>query len=257
MSLSTTLHATLHKAFRLTLFSGIITCASTVAHADTFLGIYADANYWHYSGDVSFAQAGTANQDFVFDDKSTPMVSLALEHGVPFLPNIKVKHTRLDNSKTQNASLVLDGVTYSTDATVTFDSSLTDVIAYYELLDNVISIDVGVAAKIIDGSVLVSDTTNRAKEDINATVPALYAAAGGSLPLTGLSAKAEISGISYGNNALIDAQAEMKYDIIDNAALDVGIKAGYRMLNIEIDDVLKTNAKSTFKGPYVGLEAHF
>ncbi|MEK5794670.1 hypothetical protein VXE63_21655, partial [Acinetobacter nosocomialis] len=44
---------------------------------------------------------------------------------------------------------------------------------------------------------------------------------------------------------------------IDNLLVDVGLKAGYRILNIELDDYEKNDLKFDFKGPYVGLDIHF
>lgn len=227
------------------------------AQADTFLGIYADANYWNYNGDVSFSQSGSSDQSFGFDSESTAMLGVALEHGVPLLPNLKVKRVSLDNSDTQTTNFTLQGVTFTTDTTASMDVTLTDVIAYYEILDNIISVDVGLGAKIIDGDVKVSNASDTLSDEVSETVPALYASAGGKLPFTSFSAKAELSGISYDDNSLIDAQAEIRYDFVDNIALDLGIKAGYRVIEVEIDDVLDTSAESSFKGPYVGLEAHF
>lgn len=246
----------LRKLSYATLISSISLC-SINAHADTFLGIYADANYWNYQGDVNFNQTNSTDTGFNFDKNSSAMLSLAFEHGVPLLPNIKVKHVSMDSSRTQNTNLSLQGVNFSTDTTATVDLTLTDVIAYYELLDNIVSVDVGLAAKIIDGNVAVKNTTSTLDEKLSETIPAVYASAGGNLPFTGLSAKAEVSGMSYDNNSLIDAQAEIKYDVIDNIALDVGVKAGYRMIEVEVDKVLDTNATSSFKGPFLGIEAHF
>ena len=54
-----------------------------------------------------------------------------------------------------------------------------------------------------------------------------------------------------------DLQAEVKYDVIDNVAFDVGIKAGYRVLKVELENVNATNVDLDFKGPYLGLEMHF
>lgn len=39
--------------------------------------------------------------------------------------------------------------------------------------------------------------------------------------------------------------------------VDVGAKVGYRLLNIDLDDYENRDMKFEFKGPYVGLEAHF
>ncbi len=77
------------------------------------------------------------------------------------------------------------------------------------------------------------------------------------LPFTGLSAKGEATYTNFNDAKITDALAEVKYKFIDNLAVDLGLKAGYRVLNIDLDDYDNNDLKFEFKGPYVGLEAHF
>lgn len=217
---------------------------STMSHADTIYGLYADANYWHTSHETTQNRLTTEHED-----KGRLMLSASLEHGVPLIPNARVRHVNLDSTqKTTNTK---------------HDLTSTDVVAYYELLDNAVSLDVGLGAKILDGTIN-NDT------DLSKTLPMAYASAGAKLPFTGLSAKAEV-GIAHNSKyKATDAQAELKYNFVDKALVDVGIKAGYRILTIEVDDLVHTakskagltdsatsDYKSDFKGPYIGVELHF
>lgn len=231
---------------------------SASAHADTFLGIYADAAYQSYDGKLEFSQKNTAPETFDFDKESTPALSVALEHGVPFIPNIKVRHAGIEGNKTKKVTAFTFGNQVYTDtATASLDVTHTDVIAYYEILDNVISMDLGLGAKIIEGDVSVKSALYNEKEDLSATVPMVYAAAGGSLPFTGFSAAADVAGFSYDDNRVVDASARVQYDFIKNIALDVGAFAGYRVVDVKIADVKNTDATGSFKGPQLGLAAHF
>ena len=54
-----------------------------------------------------------------------------------------------------------------------------------------------------------------------------------------------------------DAQAELKYNFIDSALVDAGAKLGYRILDIQLEQDSSRETKLKFKGPYIGLEAHF
>ena len=56
---------------------------------------------------------------------------------------------------------------------------------------------------------------------------------------------------------ITDAQAEFQYDFVKTIFLDLGAKVGYRILNIELNDIDKSDMKFDFKGPYIGLNAHF
>ena len=114
--------------------------------------------------------------------------------------------------------------------------------------------DVGFGATNLNGDV---KTLNLTKTDIDKTIPVIYGSAGVKLPFTGLSAKGELLYSNFNDAKITDAQAELQYNFIDNLLVDVGLKAGYRILNIELDDYEKNDLKFDFKGPYVGLDIHF
>lgn len=220
---------------------------ASTAQADTLYGLYADANYWHTSADIT--DNGSKQS---FDDEGNYMLSASLEHGVPLIPNVRVRHA--DISHSQNTAIARDEVAFTS----------TDAIAYYEILDNVVSVDLGLGAKRISGDVKYTGGTT---PDLNKTLPMAYASVGAKLPFTGLSAKAEL-GVGIGSNVkATDAQAEIKYDFVKTAAIDLGIKGGYRVLSLDYDEMdvkylgnvfgSQVPYKADFKGPYVGVEVHF
>ncbi|HNN29792.1 MAG TPA: TIGR04219 family outer membrane beta-barrel protein, partial [Agitococcus sp.] len=92
---------------------------------------------------------------------------------------------------------------------------------------------------------------------IKETIPMAYVSAQAKLPLTGLSVKADVAGVSYNGSSLSDVQAEIMYNFVDNLAVDIGIKAGYRQITATLEDIEDTDADIEFKGPYLGLEMHF
>jgi len=205
------------RQFSFAVLSAVFLSAVGVsAHADTLLGLYAGADGIVNTGESNHISA---------DNEVVGSYYLAFEHPVPFLPNAKVRYTQFDQSNSNAKAL--------------------DAIGYFEVLDNVVSLDVGLGAKRVNAS--NTDAT---------TIPAVYASAGGKLPFTGLSAKAEVF-VGKGTDAdFSDANAEIKYNFIENVAIDLGLKAGYRIMTVNID---KSGTSSEFKmqGPYLGLEAHF
>jgi outer membrane protein len=104
-------------------------------------------------------------------------------------------------------------------------------------------------------------TLNLSKIDIDKTIPVIYGSAGVKLPFTGLSAKAELLYSNFNDTKITDAQAELQYNFIDNLLVDVGLKAGYRILDVKFDDYKSNNVKNDlkfdFKGPYIGIDVHF
>ncbi len=228
---------------------------STAAQAD-LIGAYANIDYWNAGGSTQINQAGT-QQNFDHDDKGLASLSVSIEHPAPLLPNAKLRYVQLknDTNATQFA-----GTPFVANTRLDIDVSNTDFLAYYEILDNVVSVDAGLGLKQLNGdvdttSLLIPANTTRIK--VKESIPVVYASVGGRLPFTGFSAKAEML-IGQNQDAnTSDLQAEVKYDVIDNVAFDVGIKAGYRVLKVELENVNATNVDLDFKGPYLGLEMHF
>ena len=249
------------QKFTLTIASvAAMLLSSAPAQAD-FVGVYASADYWNYDGAASVAQTNKTPENFDLGSEKQASIAVSIEHPVPFLPNVRVRHTSLKGADTLNSlAFAFDNQLYVGDVNLALDFTSTDLILYYEILDNVVSVDVGVAAKQFDGELLVQGNTplpTTSTVKFTETIPLAYASVGGSLPFTGFSFKAEAAGVSYDGSSVSDIQAEVKYDFIDNLAVDVGLKAGYRQLKVDLEDVEKTDANLDFKGPYLGLEVHF
>ena len=216
---------------------------SGLAQADV-VGVKGDLSYWAYDGQANMA-AQTAASDQDLERKGAAQLSLAIEHPVPLIPNAKIRYVNL---KTQTENEVAGQPVYD----INMDHA--DFILYYEILDNIVNADVGVGATTLNGHVT---TLALSKTDIDKTVPVIYATAGAKLPFTGLSAKGEVLYSNFNDAKITDAQAELQYNFIDNLLVDVGLKAGYRILDIKLDDYEKNDLKFNFKGPYIGLDIHF
>mgnify|MGYP003614711263 CR=1 FL=1 len=216
---------------------------SGLAQADV-IGVKGDLSYWAYDGQANMA-AQTAASDQDLERKGAAQLSLAIEHPVPLIPNAKIRYVNL---KTQTENEVAGQPVYD----INMDHA--DFILYYEILDNIVNADVGVGATTLNGHVT---TLALSKTDIDKTVPVIYATAGAKLPFTGLSAKGEVLYSNFNDAKITDAQAELQYNFIDNLLVDVGLKAGYRILDIKLDDYEKKDLKFNFKGPYIGLDIHF
>lgn len=242
------------------LCAGLAALLSVSAAQADAIGVYASADYWQYDGNADLAQTGKQKSRFDFDQKQQASVSISIEHPVPVLPNVRLRYTALQGNDTQNlAQFEFGGTQFTKDVNLDIDLTSTDLVLYYEVLDNVVSADIGIAAKLIEGSIVAREKPGFRRETVNIdeAIPMAYLSAGAKLPLTGLSVKAEVAGVSYQGSRLSDAQAEIKYDFIDNPAVDIGLKAGYRQITATLEDVEDTDAELEFKGPYVGLEMHF
>ncbi|AXY58666.1 TIGR04219 family outer membrane beta-barrel protein [Acinetobacter sp. WCHAc010052] len=222
---------------------------SSLANAD-FIGLKGDISYWNFDGHTRTEHsvpgiATDLNRTYEMDRQGTVQLSAAFEHPVPLLPNVKLKYVNLDNESRDSA--------FSSKTELTN----TDLILYYEILDNIISADIGAGLAYLDGTTRISTAGLYTDHDISGSTPFLYAQAGAKLPFTGLSANAELIVTDINDTKMTDAQAELQYDFVKSIALDIGAKVGYRIMKIEIEESKNENIEYEFKGPYIGLAAHF
>lgn len=219
----------------------------------TILGFQAGGGSWKHdpSGSISTSSDGVGvsadlKGDLNLAEKTEGYTYFLVEHPVPLIPNLKYVNTNLTVSGTNGSpSFTFDGVPYSSGSINTsIDLSQTDIILYYEILDNdLVSLDIGLNGKSIDGRVVVdSNATN-----FSATIPMLYVAAEIGLP-AGFALAAEMSTISGGGNEITDMTTKVTY----TTDFMLGIEAGIRSQTYTIDvDSVKANME--FKGLFTGI----
>jgi len=241
--------------FSLSTLAFAITCN---AHADTVFGIYAGAGIWQseYAGDVG--KPATSVEDLGMSDNNNNFYYIAIEHPIIFLPNIKVQQSNI----TSNQSSVIENnfsignIRYPSGSTVAtdFDLSYTDAALYYELLDNWLTLDLGVTLRKYSGYMEAKSADVSDKTDIDISVPLAYGRVQFDLPLTGFFAGFEGNYISYDGNDLADYSAKIGYSF--DSALDLGVEVGYRALTVNIDDG-DVHTNLDIKGPYAAAIFHF
>ena len=246
----------------------IATCAlatimTAPAQADTVLGFYIGGQYWKMDTEGGFAQ-NESIADFNFEEQNSSSFYAALEHPIPLIPNVKIIRTSLDT----DGSTQLDGTfTFGdevypagTRLETVADLTATDYILYYEILDNdLISFDLGLSGKQVDGDFLVRDpdTLQSSRETFDEIIPMAYSRVAIGLPLTGLGVYAEGSFLAIDDNKFLDYQAAITYNFVESLAIDMTIQAGYRAVSVDLDDIDDVYADIDFKGPFVGIEFDF
>ena len=238
--------------------------ASFGSQADTLLGLYVGAQAWNMETVGGFSDDGT-NLDFNFKDKTPANFYAALEHPLPLVPNLKLQRTSLDTSGSVDltSTFTFGDKLFTADSTALSDINLTstDAILYYEIFDNdLISFDLGINAKYLDGELIVTDSedsANTAMKDFSGVLPMIYSRIAVGIPATGLGAYIEGSYLSFDDHTLTDYQAALTYSLMENLALDVTFQLGYRSLELELDDLDGVYSNLQFKGAFAGLEVHF
>ncbi len=245
------------------LLGAVVALLPLTGFSATVLGFQAGVGSWTHdpSGNIAVSASGTGTSadlknDLHLAEKSEGYTYFLIEHPVPIIPNLKYVNTKLSSAGAGNVTTDFDfnGTTYSTSTAVTTTLVLdqTDIILYYEILDNdLVSFDLGLNAGSIDGSASVDDGGTPENATFSGTIPMLYAAVEIGLP-AGFSLAGEISTISAGSNEISDVTAKVTY----TTDFNLGVEAGIRTQTIKIDvDSVKTNID--FSGVFAGIYFKF
>ena len=227
-------------------------------HADT-LSIAVGAGIWNASPTGSIGKIGdptdvNVKDDLFWSDESQGYLFATLEHPIPIIPNVKLMATKIDQSGSGDATFIFDGVLYDGNVSNDFSIETLDLIAYYEILDNVVSIDIGLNIRNlkVDYNIIETTTSTSTTDSMNETIPMLYALVGGS-PIPDLIISGELSYIAYSGSTISDFTAKVAY----TTNFFVGFEAGYRKQKYEFDDVSETDAKLDFDGVFAGAYLKF
>lgn len=210
--------------------------AAVMASASVIIGTGIEVDYYNpaASGDFSYTDNGiTTRTHFNSESQSAYQVGVYFEHPVPILPNIRVDLTP------ETTFSGLDGATVSK-----VSISQTDIIPYYEILDNVVDLDLGVAFRVFDGK--VEGTVN---QSISQVIPMAYAAVGADIPGMPIRIAGDIKYAGYNGDSLSDMRIKAVWKIM--AGLQA--QAGYRQGSLDVNDRFDLNSNVTIKGPFVGV----
>ena len=236
------------------------------ASADTIFGLHGSAHLWQPELSGTIGQ-NTNAFDFStsFSDERGDSTSLlvAVEHPIPLVPNFQLRTTPLTwSGSSDSASGTLLG-TISIEGAVDaeFDLTSLDGTVYYEVLDNWVSLDLGLTARRIDGFIAVTevDVTGGLSDQVNIdqVLPMGYVHARFDLPFTGLSVGARGNAIAFSGNNLTDIEAyvQLEFDLIP--LLDIGIQGGFRRLGLEVEDIDDFESDAVLDGAYIAVTGHF
>ncbi len=229
------------------------------------LSVRAGANYWSYdiSGNARYKTSDSSNDidvnnDLGYDDGSSGYYYVHLEHPIPFLPNVRLAYTNIDEDANGRLSrtVVYGDITFLANEELNseFDLKQTDITLYYELLDNIVSADLGLNGKYIDGDARISGNLSGTENtSISGWVPMAYAGIGADLPLTGLGVSADGSYVKYEGSSFYDFSVSANY----TSPWHLGVDVGYRKIKLDLDDFDDSFADVEFDGPYAGAYFSF
>ncbi|EHR40215.1 TIGR04219 family outer membrane beta-barrel protein [Alishewanella jeotgali] len=248
------------KLAKLVLCTGLISGAWQV-QADSILGVYAGIETWRSEAEGGFANEPNL-QHFQFSASRQHNYYVALEHAIPVLPNIRVQQQKLQTlGKTElERDMLFAGTDFSSGTAVLarLDWRFTDYVLYYEVLDNaLISVDLGIAAKHLQGEVQLTAESLVSQQRIKQWLPMLYLNGKVDLVATGYDLFFIAQGAPWRGDHFYDFQAGVGYQVFDNLLIDLRLSLGYRRVEFALQDVDDLFAETTFSGFFVGVDLHF
>ena len=164
----------MNKTLIATAVVGLLSLSS--ANAATVVGFKIGADYWLADTTNSFNDDDNVGHSFS-DDSSQGSVWIAVEHPLPFVPNLKIRENRLESSADlDNVDFTFNGNAFEGEVSVINELNNTDFVLYYEILDNdLVSVDLGAAYKKMNGSLRVFDAGHPEQIDIDSGVFMGYA----------------------------------------------------------------------------------
>lgn len=242
------------------LLLGLLPCA---ANADMILGLYAGARLWQvdFSGEVGEKNNSIGLEELGYDKESSNVLWLRFEHPLPLIPNIGLMSSSI--SASASADVSRDFNLAGTEIVVTdrvyskIDLDHIDYTLYYELLDNWISLDLGLTARQFSGYLeAYSSTQEPVTGELEGVLPLLYGMAQFDLPFSGWSVAAQVNTISYNGDGIADIQAQVGYEL-DLVAVDIGVNIGYRSMMLKVEDLDELYADAEIAGAFAELKIHF
>lgn len=235
-----------------------------ISSADTIFGLHGSMHMWKPELGGTIGQSNDAfdfTSEFSDNKGDSLSVMVAVEHPIPLVPNFQARITPLEwTGASESASGSLGGVIdFTGEVEAKLDMEFIDGTLYYEILDNWVTLDLGLTARQFEGFIEAKQSNGGLSDrvDIDQILPMLYGHARFDLPFSGLAAGVRANAIAYKEHNLIDAEAYIHLEVDLIPMFDVGIQGGLRRLSLDVDDVGDWNSDASLEGAYIALTGHF
>lgn len=248
--------------------SGLIIAGflGTVSQADV-LRVEAGAGIWNQEpeGHIQYQDSPSFSEsDVGYSDETKMYAWVNIKHPVPVLPNLRLEYTPMEFSGTSTTGFIYNGVSFSQGAQSTLTMDQYDAVLYYNVLDNTgwTTLDLGLDVKYIDTNFQAQDalSAGSVNESEDLVLPMVYARVRVEIPATDIGLEGDVKYIGYKGSDVYDYRVKADYTF-DLVAVDLGIEAGYRFVNINVDhndfSSLDTTGDIHVSGFYAGAMIRF
>lgn len=241
-------------------------CVGLNAQADS-LGLNVGATTWTptLTGDFKSTTPASSTislgNDINLNEKPKRGLAFSLEHPIPSLPNVRFQGTSLDKKgySQLNSNLNFNGTTFNSGDQVQseFDLSHEDIVLYYEVVDNLVNINLGLDIKRLDGHVSMSSNNSTTRLAVDETLPLLYFSARYDVPGSGFYLGADL----INDPQLVDLNTSLAEDRTVKVGYEsrngLGIEGGLKNFKLDLDNSNSLDTNLEFQGLFLNGYLHF
>ncbi len=222
---------------------------SLPAKADLLYGVYAEAGASFQKTDsVSNGSGSSVSLKGERDSEVSPFLNIRVEHPVPLIPNFRFYFDSFDYSadlKNSNMGLV------------DFSSKEQVGTLYYEILDNYVSLDLGLSVRQIKTELALTGGAQSNSDDFSVVIPTVYASAEFAVPTTSFTFGAEYEGLSFDDHDYRLMRAYLAYELVDLVAADVALKVGVMSRDVVLGDLAGIDFNYQTDAVFSSIQVHF
>jgi outer membrane protein len=239
-------------------------------HSGDFVKAEVGAGVWYVesTGEVSYKGSPIdLDDDLGLDSTLSTYAWANFKHFIPVIPNARLEITKFGTDATKYIPAELtkrfDGennISGNVNSKLNLDQI--DAILYYNLLDTLLTLDVGIGVKYYIGSLEV-DGRNL---DVDFPLPIIYGRVGAEIPFTNIGAEIDLKYFKFSPEVsaeMFDLRVKATATVLTLALIDLNIEAGYRVNRLQIlasknsFSDFKADIKSEVSGFFAGINLSF
>jgi len=221
--------------------------SADITGGEISLGFYSHTPSGQASYTIPYIGIGSEvdlENTFGWSSNTDIMFKAYIEHPIPFIPNFKLGYSKLTHEGSSSTSLFTWGniLNFSGDLDSSLDMGMTDLTAYYEIVDSTIELDIGLTLRYLYGDIIVNPIASVSTPIVTLSTPIpseaisfstlapmLYGKARFTIPGTGVALQLEANGISYNDTTFYDYELGARYTF----SFGLGIEGGYKALHLD------------------------
>jgi len=229
-----------------------------VTRVEAGLGLWSQDS----SGKLSYSDYGANGRYNSSEPNESSMYFWAsIKHPVPIIPNLRLEYATVEDSGV-GFGRFKDFNIVGAPTKMDYKMKQYDIIPYYNILDNTAwtTLDLGVDVKIVEASLEASPNGlgfNGYKKKETFALPLLYLRARVEIPATNVGFESDVKYVSYRSDSVYDIRVKVDYTFNISPAVQPAIEFGYRIQNIDVDEVNNLDAELKFSGFFGGLMLRF